>query len=132
MATKKALLDIYWFLSVRHQLNFDGASDYCSRKGEKVVNYDRNGRNGIDAFFLFDSNGKIVPTKHPNIFQTLLKVKGSVNLHVKMWAEDRARGYLPKLEFEKLSDELHLPHWVIHSVEMQKNRYYETLNLSSS
>lgn len=54
---------------------------------------------GKEAFYKWDSNGKILPTKHPNQLHALLKTKGSVNLHIKMFAEDRAKGLFPLNEF---------------------------------
>lgn len=56
--------------------------------------------------------------------ERLLKTKGSVNLHIKMYAEDRAKGYLPKVEFDKICSEYDLPSWFIGAVERQKFKYY--------
>lgn len=143
--------DFNWYLSMRHNFNFDGALDYFKRTvqiykrkvGEEeyqlqnempfatfketypnlvsgnsvksfsdgmffeyaftpaayqIVLFDKNGVSGKEAFYQWDSNGKILPTKHANLF-SLLKTKGSANLHIKMYAEDRAKGLLPLIEF---------------------------------
>jgi hypothetical protein len=115
----EVLEQIKWYLKVRHYFNFDG-------KPFEEIKFDRNGIDGIKAFYLVDSNGKkaIKPTKHPNIYKTIFKIKGSVNLHIKMWAEDRAKGILPKLLFDEMAKELDLPTWVVEAVENQKGRYY--------
>ena len=119
--------DFNWYLSVRRNFNFDGSENYFNKKGIEIVQYDKNGVNGKEAFFQWDSNGKIIPTKHPNILFTVLKTKGSVNLHIKMYAEDRARGYLPKIEFDKICQEFNAPEWFREAVENQKGKYYELL-----
>ncbi len=91
--------DFKWYLSIRHIFNFDGQHTYINKKGHTLVNYDPKGISGKEAFYLYDSHGIIKPTKHPNLLTTLLKTKGSVNLHIKMYAEDLAKCYLSKLEF---------------------------------
>ncbi len=115
----EVLIQIKWYLKVRHHFKFDG-------KPFEEIEYDRTSVNGIEAFYIADSQGKkaIKSTRHPNIYKTLFKVKGSVNLHIKMWAEDRAKGVLPKVLFEEIVKELNLPNWVIEAVENQKGKYY--------
>lgn len=107
--------DFNWYLSIRHLFTFDGKEDYKPLEGIKI--------SAKTAFFLIDSQGKHYPTKHPNILKTLLKVKGSVNLHIKMYAEDRASGVLPKVEFERICIEINAPEWFYKAVEHQKLKY---------
>ncbi len=126
--------DFNWYLSVRRSFNFNGSP--C-----KDILYDKNGVDGKEAFFMYDSRGDLLPTRHPNILRSLLKTKGSVNLHIKSWAEDRAKGILPKYEFTGDGKTLewengkpvyypnykirfNLPEWVIEAVENQKYKYY--------
>ncbi len=116
--------DFKWYLSVRHHFNFDGASNYHDKYGNEIIVLDKRGVSGIEAFFQWDSNGKIKPTKHPNILHTLLKVKGSVNLHIKMYSEDRAKGILPKVLFNEICEELNVPNWFKDAVESQKVKFY--------
>ena len=117
--------DFNWYLSVRHRLNFDGCNHYFNKKGIDIIQHDKNGVSGKESFYQYDSNGVIKPTKHPNILHTLLKVKGSVNLHIKMYAEDRVKGYLPKIDFEEITKELKAPSWFVEAVENQKKKYYD-------
>jgi len=120
----ETLEQIYWFLSKRKVFNFDG-------KFDEVIEFDRNGLNGVEAFYNVDANGKkeIIPTRHPNIYTTLMKVKSSCNLNIKMYAEDRASGVLPKMLFDELCVELGLPEWFIKAVEQQKFKYYDKIDL---
>ena len=122
---KKFNEDFNFYLRNRSIFNFDGANKYTNKKGIEVIQYDINGIDAKKAFYLYDSNGQINKTKHPNILKSLLKTKGSVNLHIKMYAEDRAKGYLPKIEFNKIVNELNLPNWFVDAVEKQKSKYYE-------
>lgn len=105
------------------------ADHALSLKSEPIIISDKKGVSGKEAFFQFDSNGVIVPTKHPNLLQTLLKTKGSVNLHIKMYAEDRASGLFPGYEFRAFCIKYRCPPWFKEAVERQKFKYYEKANL---
>lgn len=115
--------DFYWYLSVRHIFNFDGQHTYINKKGQSLITFDSNGVSGKEAFYLYDSQGVIKPTKHPNLLFTLLKTKGSVNLHIKMYAEDLAKSYLSKLEFREYCEEFKAPVWFREAVEKQRWNY---------
>jgi hypothetical protein len=43
---------------------------------------------------------------------------------IKEWAQDRAKGYLPKIEFEKITKEYNLLPWMVEAVEKQKYKFY--------
>ena len=116
--------DINWYLSMRHKFNFDGSGGYWTKKGENIIQYDKNGVDGKEAFFQWDSNGKVKPTKHPNLLHALLKIKGSCNLHIKMYAEDRASCYMSKREFSDLCIQFKSPKWFSEAVETQKMKYW--------
>ena len=90
--------DFKFYIRMRNIFNFDGSLNYLNKKGKEIVIYDINGVDGKEAFFQFDSNGIIKPTKHPNLLYQLLKIKASVNLHIKMYAEDRANFLMSKTE----------------------------------
>ncbi len=115
--------DFKWYLSVRHSFTFDG-------KLPDKIPYDLNGIDGKKCFHKFDSIGKLLPTKHPNLVACLLRTKGSVNLHIKMYAEDRASGALPGNMFDEICKEFNVPDWFIDAVEKQKVkiRINETTN----
>lgn len=107
--------DFCWYLSLRKIFSFDGKSDYIPLVGI--------GLSAKQAFYLIDTQGKYYPTKHPNILKALIKTKGSINLHIKMYAEDRASGVLPKAEFERICSEINAPEWFYKAVEHQKLKY---------
>ncbi len=118
--------DFNWYLSMRHNFKFDGCAEYHNKKGELIIQYDPNGIDGKKAFYLYDSSGEIRKTKHPNLLHALLKTKGSVNLHIKMYAEDRASGILPKYELLEMCKEFNAPEWFFSAVENQKMKYWKT------
>ncbi len=117
--------DYNWYLSVSGMFSFDGNNNYLNKKGVDIIQTCENGKLAKECFYMYDTRGIITPTSEPEKLQTLLKTKGSVNLHIKMYAEDRARGYLPKVEFQEICTEFNCPKWFIDAVENQKKKYYE-------
>lgn len=122
--SKKFERDYKWYLEVSSIFTFDGVSDYTSKKGNPLIQYDENGKSAKECFYLYDSTGTIEPTYEPEQLKILYKTKGSVNFHIKMYAEDRAKGYLPKIEFDKICLEYNVPDWFVTAVENQKWKYY--------
>lgn len=92
---------------------------------EPLIVKDKDGVDGVEAFFNIDSKGIVLPTKHPNILKSLLKTKGSINLHVAMYSEDRAKGRFPLTEFRALCIKWKAPEWFYFAVEKSKNRIYQ-------
>ena len=124
--SKKFNLDYEWYLSVSEIFSFDGTKDYISKDGVEIIQHDNNGISAKECFYLYDTKGVVNATSQPDELRTLLKTKGSVNLHIKMYAEDRAQGRLPLEEFDKIKEELNLPTWFVKAVENQK---YKILNI---
>ena len=116
--------DYAWLLSVSYKFCFDGCGHYYNKKGVDLIQFDENGFTAKKCFYLYDSSGVIKQTREPEELHRLLKTKGSTNLHIKMYAQDRAKGYLPKIEFEEICKELNAPNWFIEAVEQQKKKYY--------
>lgn len=110
--------DFNWYLSVRNFFNFSGALP-------QDIIFDKSGIDGKKAFHIYDSQGKLMPTKHPNILAKMILIKGGVNLHIKMYAEDRANGVFPLIEFRGLCIKLKAPYWFREAVEAQKFKYYK-------
>lgn len=108
--------------------------------------FDINGKSAKECFYLHDSTGKIVPTLEPELLYSLYKCKGSINFHIKMWAESRGKFEMgsaefsiegkkkEKKDFEKyglvfndyktIQEEYELLDWMIYAVEKQKYQYY--------
>ena len=126
--SKKFERDYKWYVSVADIFSFDGTRDYYNKKGIKLIQFNENGKTAKECFYLYDTSGIVKTTCEPDKLKTLLRAKGSVNLHIKMYAEDRAKGYLPKIEFDKICNEYDLPIWFVNAVENQKKKYYVTLS----
>lgn len=108
--------DWQWYLENKDVFTFSGSPPKEIKKGNKYT--------AKEAFYLFDSQGKVVETTEPILLQQIFKCKESINFQVKEWSQDRARGYLPKIEFEKIIEELNLLPWMVEAVEKQKSKYY--------
>lgn len=117
--------DFNWFIKMRHKFNFDGKSDYFDKIGNSVVVYDNGGCSAMESFHAWDSNGVIKPTKQPTLLRAILKTKGSVNLHIKMYAEDRACCNMSLIELRGLCIKFKAPHWFREAVERQKTKYWK-------
>lgn len=115
-----------WYLSVRHKFEFSGAD-------MAVYNnlYSKNGVSGKEAFYIKESTGKLVPTKHINLFKTLCNIKASISLHItSCYAPDRANGCLPLvLAYNEIYLPLNAPEWFIIDVETAKLKFYESEEL---
>lgn len=111
--------DWNWYLKYKSVFIFDGAINREIK--EDLI----NGKTAKECFYIFDSQGKMPPTKEKEILLQILKCKGSINFNIKMWAEDRAKGYLPKIEFQNIIEEFELLDWMVEAVEKQKYKYYD-------
>ena len=50
--------DINFYFRMRNVFDFDGALNYYDKKGNSIIQYDKNGVDGIEAFYQFDSCGE--------------------------------------------------------------------------
>lgn len=88
-----------WFLKVHKHFRFAGKTkdDFFNKKGIPIIQYSPTGVSAYESFYAYDTNGKVVPTRQYLKLLKLHTTKASVNLHIQMYAEDRAKGYLPKI-----------------------------------
>ena len=100
--------DVRFYLRNRHRFEISG------RVIPDIV-YSRTSLNGLRAFMLYDSQGKLVPTKHPNILRTLITTKASVNLHIKMWKQGVTDLGFFTSEWHEYCDMLDAPDWFRYS-----------------
>lgn len=114
--------DYGFYLRVMNIFNFDGNNHYLDKKGNNLIVHDIDGISAKEAFYLYDSDGKILPTSEPELLKNLFRTKASINLHIEMWAEGRADGTFPGIEFEEYAKEMKFPGWVIKAVEKQKKK----------
>lgn len=117
--SKNFIRDYKWYLSVRHLFSFDGRNEWYNNHGKNIVGHDKDGIDGIEAFYRYDSGGLIDRTKHTNLLSCLLRTKGSVNLHIKAFAEDLASGSYPKIELRAFCIHIKAPQWFRTAIERQ-------------
>ena len=124
------MTDFGWYIKMRHVFNFDGKDEYyVKNKGNPIVAfvYDKNGIDGLQSFNQIDTFGKQVKTKHPNIVKTALKTKGSINLHIKMYAEDLTKGLLFLHEIDEWVKDWNAPSWFKEAIIKQSKKVYKTV-----
>jgi hypothetical protein len=110
--------DYNWYYKYRETFTFSGS---MPRKIENSP----SGKSAKECFHLYDSQGKIAPCREPDLLSEILLCKESVNFQIKEWAQDRAIGYLPLVEFETIIEEYELLEWMVNAVERQKCKYYK-------
>jgi hypothetical protein len=92
---------------------------------EPMIVHDVNGVDAFDAFIAIDSYGTAKPTRHPRLLENMLRTKASLNLHIQMYAQDRANGRLPKVLFQsEIVEPFEFLPWMVEAVENQKVKYY--------
>lgn len=117
--------------------------------------YSENGYSAKECFYKIESEGINKGCYEPELLNSLLLTKASVNFQIKEWAQGRADGTLPLVEFSKrelslmrdipvnedctvlewingepvyhrdIETQYSLPEWVITAVENQKYKYYK-------
>jgi hypothetical protein len=82
---------------------------------------DANGHSALECWWSFDTHGKELPCREPEVLAKVIRTKKSVNLQVKMWAEDLADGML--LRQSELVGYVHgWPEWVLRAVVEQAGK----------
>lgn len=102
--------DLEWVrfaIKNRHVLNFAG------KRLDPFPPASLDGKSGMEAFIIYDTHGKIVPTRHPNLLTALIVVKSSLNLHLKMWKEGIIDGTFTGYEIRSILISLGAPNWAI-------------------
>lgn len=103
--------DYEWYLKYKHIFTFDGNVN----TKDKVV-FSETGKSAKECFYVFDSQGKIIPTNEPELLFELHKCKGSINFNIKMWVEGISEGTFVISEF---INEYELLQWMIKAIENQ-------------
>lgn len=82
---------------------------------------DSNGFSALECWWAKDTHGKTLPCREPELLAKVIRSKQSVNLQVKLWAEDVASGML--LRQDELVAYVHgWPEWVLRAVLEQAGK----------
>jgi len=85
------------------------------------VTADPNGYSALECWWAKDTHGKTLPCREPELLAKVIRSKQSVNLQVKLWAEDVADGML--LRQAELVEYVHnWPEWVLRAVMEQAGK----------
>lgn len=94
--------------------------------GEEVLSfpYDKNGLSAKDVFYKFDSTGKLLPTKEPELARLLLQCKKAINFQIKQWVEGYDDCLIGREEYlnEFIGE---YPEWINKSFINQRFKYYK-------
>lgn len=80
--------DFLFYYNNRHHFTFAG-----SLVPEPI--FAEDGVDAKQAFWIFDSRGKISPCREPELLQELLICKKAINLQINMWAEGQEDCWIP-------------------------------------
>ncbi len=124
--------------------------NFCGTLNPKFTAvYSPDGMSAKQAFYHIESSGMNPFCREPDLLNKLLLTKAGINFQIKQWAEGRAEGTLPLIEFcadrvpeydgstytlewvngepvkhKDIKTQYVLPEWVINAVENQKRRLY--------
>jgi hypothetical protein len=87
--------DYNFYLSVLDEFNFCGT---LNPKFEAIPNGTLSAK---ECFYFIESEGKNKPCSETELLNKLLLTKASINFQIKEWAQSRADGTLPLVEFSK-------------------------------
>ena len=62
--------------------------------GEELPECDPRGKSALECWYSADTHGVKLPCSQPEILEKVIRTKKSVNLQIKLWAEDIANGNL--------------------------------------
>jgi hypothetical protein len=77
-----------------------------------IITKNINGIDAIEAFDLFDTQGKKNPCREPEKLQAILLGKAALNFHIKNWAEGINDGVSRAKELQDDPELKFLPKWV--------------------
>lgn len=122
--------DYDFYIKNLNRFSFCGKSDhdFMDKKGNSMVVNDDNGVSAKEAFYNYESQGKISKTSDPKLLLSLHKCKSSINLHISLWAEGRRDGTFPKIEWDQYAKEVGLLTCICKAVEKNTWIYRSNVN----
>lgn len=103
--------DFAWYLKYKDIFTFDGNAN----TSDKII-FSETGKSAKECFYIYDSQGKIIPTNDFELLFQLHKAKGSINFQIKEWCAGIKEGTFIINEF---IEEFELLDWMIKAIENQ-------------
>lgn len=101
--------DYGWYLKNKDIFKFCGkAPPFTDRLGNNLVVPDlEKGKSSKECFYVFDSTGKIIATREPELLFEILRCKAGINWQIKQWAEGLINPFLdaPLFDSDKLKSD---------------------------
>jgi hypothetical protein len=82
-------------------INLIGIFDFCGTISPTFEAIKNGNKSAKECFYFIESQGKNYPCFEPELLNKILFTKASINFQIKQWAECRAEGTLPLMEFSK-------------------------------
>ena len=76
----KFIRDWNFYLANKAKFNFPGVE-------VPIPEFDSDGISAQEAFYIFDSTGKLSPCSQPGLLKAVIVCKKAINLQIKMWVE---------------------------------------------
>jgi hypothetical protein len=102
--------------------------------------YSENGKTAKECFYILDSTGKYEECSELDMLYNLLNCKASLNLQIKLWAEEIEELLISKEQIKEntalaigilleIQKEYQLPEWVIKAITKQTSypNFYKTI-----
>lgn len=127
--------DYNWYLKYKSIFIFSGSPPKKIEIGYKYT--------AKEAFYLYDSQGKLVSTYEPELLQQIFKCKESVNFQIKQWVEGLSDYSFPSIDVDRflkskdlvwkddgtfseqsIIEQYELLPWMIDAIQKQTHKYY--------
>lgn len=104
---------------VEFEFYLNSSLDMVGRSiGDVGLESSNSGHSALECWWALDTHGKTVPCRELDVLSKVMRSKKSVNLQVRLWAEDIADGML--LRQSELLDYTHKwPEWVFRATMEQ-------------
>jgi hypothetical protein len=85
-----------------------------------------DGYSAFECLYAYETYGKKEPCREINLLETFLQAKGTLDFQIKLWAEDRAKGWLSRIELMEIIEELKYEQWVFTATENLTRKLHTT------
>jgi len=96
---------------------------FCTE--EINVLYLKDGVDAKEAFFIFDSKGKLVPTFEPELLKSVIFIKKAINFQIIQWASSYNDMFMGVNDYLKIF--INPPPWVEHSFRQQLYKKWKNI-----
>jgi len=96
--------------------------NFAGKPAPEIVQDFGDGLDAKECFCIYDTTGELKPCTKPQLLQSVLVCKASVNLHIKLWVQGIIHSVLGLHELGEYLDSLNAPGWVMKAVINQAGK----------